>query len=249
MLSTRQLVLVAIVIVIVGVVGFVIGYYSWMLRPNNIESNISSLGNTIIRMKAFDVDDLIRMFNHSKIILNQTYSNGTSTHSYIVIDKLGLEEINNTPVYRVRLEAVSGENKSIAFIWITRDFSKILLFRSGGVEYANKTAEYYGRIILSAPSFLLTAMEMNILFDINISNGRASATTLHWNLTSLNTSTITLKGHEYKVIMGKAVKAVNSTIDRTVWFKAVNINGTWYLLYVRVMDQDGTYTVSIEELS
>ncbi len=249
MLSTRQLVLVALVIVIVGVVGFVIGYYSWMLRPNNIESNISSLGNTVIRMKAFDVDDLIRMFNHSKIVLNQTYSNGTIMHSYIVIDKLDSEEINNTPVYRVKLEAVSGENKSIAFIWITRDFSKILIFRSGGMEYTNKTAEYYGRIVLSAPSFLLTAMEMNILFDINVSNGKAMATTLHWNITSLNTSTITLEGHEYQVIMGKAVKAVNSTITRTVWFKAVNINGTWYLLYVRVTDRDGTFTVSIEELS
>ena len=249
MLSTRQLVLVALVIVVVGLVGFIIGYYSWMLRPNNIKANINGLGNTVIRMKAFDVDDLIRMFNHSKIILNQTYSNGTTTHSYIVIDKLGLEEINNTPVYRVKLEAVSGENKSIAFIWITRDFSKVLLFRSGGIEYSNETAEYYGRIVLSAPSFILTAMEMNILFDINISNGKASATTLYWNITSLNTSTIKLEGHEYQVIMGKAVKTVNSTIDRTVWFKAVNINGTWYLLYVKVADQDGTYTVSIEELS
>ncbi len=249
MLSARQLVLVAIVLAVVGLVGFVIGYYSWMFRPNNIGYSVSSLGNTVIRMKAFDVDDLIRMFNHSKIVLNQTYNNGTRTHSYIVIDKLGLEEINHTPVYRVKLEAVSGENKSIAFIWITRDFSKILLFRSGGMEYTNKTAEYYGRIVLSAPSFLLTAMAMNILFDINVSNGKATATTLHWNITSLNTSTIKLGGREYQVIMGKAVKAVNSTINRMVWFKAVNINGTWYLLYVRVTDKDGTYTVSIEELS
>ncbi len=241
--------LIAIVIVVVGLVGFVIGYYSRVFQVSSNEINISGLENGVIKLKAFNVNDLLRMFNHTKIIFIQTYNNGTRTTSYIVIDKLGLEEINNTSVYRVRVEAVSGENKSVAFIWLTRDFSKILLFRSGGMEYSNKTAEYYGKIVLSAPSFVLTAMEINILFDINVSHGKATATTLHWNITSLNTSTITLKGREYRVITGEATKIVNSTIDKTVWFKAVDINGTWYLLYVKVTDQDGTYIVSIEELS
>ena len=239
--------LVLLVTVIVVVIGFIVLKYSGVMASNN--TVVGSLGNGVIRLRSFDVDDLIEKFNHSKIVLTQSYSNGTSRTSYITIDRLGLEEINGTPVYRIKLEAVSSGNKSIAFIWITRDFSKILLFRSGGVEYANETAEYYGRVALSAPSFVLTAMQMSVLFDVNVSEGKAYATTLHWNITSFNESTIRLGGKTYKVVMGEAVKYTNSTIDRRVWFKAVNMDDTWYLLYVKVAEQDGVYTISIEELS
>ncbi len=241
--------MVTLILVIVSIIGFIVFRYSSMSEgTQNPRISIESLGNGVIRLESFDVDDLIRMFNHSKIVFSQTYSNGTSDSSYIVIDRVGEEEINGTPVYRIRIEAVSASNKSIAFIWITRDFSKILMFRSGGLEYANETAEYYGRIVLSAPSFVLTAMQMSVLFDINISNGEVRATGLYWNITSFNESQLELNGREYTVISGKAVKTSNNT-TREVLFKAVNINDEWYLLYVKVIKPDETYTISIEELS
>lgn len=250
MLNNRQLLLILLVGVIVGFIGFIVLNYSSIGRQGVLENtSIKTLSSGIIRLESFDVDDLIRMFNHSKILFSQTYSNGTSDSSYIVIDLEGEEEINGTPVYRVRVEAVSANNRSVAFLWMTKDFSKILMFRSGGLEYTNKTAEYYGRIVLSAPSFVLTAMQMSVLFDINISGGKVYATALHWNITSFNESSIALGNNTYALIAGKAVKYRNSTVDREVWFKAVNINGKWYLLYVKVVKQDETYTVSIEELS
>ncbi len=239
--------LVLLVTVIVVVIGFIVFKYSGVMASNN--TVVGSLGSGVIRLRSFDVDDLIERFSHSKIVFSQTYSNGTSRSSYITIDRLGLEEIDGIPVYRVKLEAVSSDNKSVAFIWITRDFSKILLFRSGGIEYTNETAEYYGRMVLSAPSFVLTAMQMSVLFDINVSEGKVYATALHWNITSFNESTIKLGDKAYKAVMGEAVKYANSTIDRRVWFKAVYMDGAWYLLYVKVAEQDGVYTISIEELS
>ena len=250
MLGNRQLLLIFAVGVLVGIIGFIVfNYTTTSSRGGHGDISVKTLGNGVIRLKSFDVDDLIRLFNHSKIVFSQVYSNGTNDSSYIVLDRVGEEEINGTPVYRVRIEAVSADNKSIAFLWIAKDFSKILMFRSGGMEYTNETAEYYGRIVLSAPSFVLTAMQMSVLFDINVSDGRVSATTLYWNITSFNESRVEINGKVYTVITGKAVKTVNSTVEREVLFRAVEIDGEWYLLYVKVIKENETYTISVKELS